>query len=107
MPFRLIISTDGLLVSEFFGIIKHLDHKASEARTMKNGLLTTSTILALMCLVQAKDKLAPTKDAVQGNSIPNVGTIIVYRLWSFSGAGRSSCDMEVGWSDNSGDFLSA
>jgi hypothetical protein len=53
---------------------------------------------------QAKEELAPAKDAVQGTGL---GTIIVYRLWSFSGAGRTSCDMEVGWSDNSGDFLSA
>jgi hypothetical protein len=98
-PFRRIISTDGLLVSEFFGIIKHLDHKGSEARTMKNGLLTISTILALMCLVQAKDKLAPTKDAVQGGGL---ATIIVYRQWSFSGAGRPSWKFSV---DNGPDLI--
>jgi hypothetical protein len=50
---------------------------------MKNGLPTICTILALMCLVQAKDNLAPTKDAVQGIGL---GTIIVYRQWSLGAA---------------------
>jgi hypothetical protein len=50
---------------------------------MKNGLLTISTILALMCLVQANDKLAPIKDAVQSGGL---GTIIVYRQWSLGAA---------------------
>jgi hypothetical protein len=56
-------------------------------------------ILALMCLVQAKDKLAPTKDAVQGSGL---ATIIVYRQWSFSGAGRPSWKFSV---DNGPDLI--
>ena len=52
-----------------------------------------------MCLVQAKDKLAPTKDAVQGGGL---ATIIVYRQWSFSGAGRPSWKFNV---DNGPDLI--
>ena len=73
---------------------------------MKNGLLTISAILALTCVGQAKDKLAPTEDAVQGsgqaNSKTNFGTIIVYRQWSFSGAGRQSWKFNV---DNGPDLI--
>ena len=50
---------------------------------MKNGLLTIGTILALICVGQAKDKLAPTKDAAQSSGL---GTIIVYRQWSLGAA---------------------
>jgi hypothetical protein len=66
---------------------------------MKNGLLTICTILALMCLVQANDKLAPAKDAAQTGGL---GTIIVYRQWSFSGAGRPSWKFSV---DNGPDLI--
>jgi hypothetical protein len=48
------------LFPEIFGIIQDVDHTASEAKTMKNGLLTIGTILALMCVGQAKDKLTQT-----------------------------------------------
>ncbi len=50
---------------------------------MKNGLLTIGTILALICVGQAKDKLTPTKDAAQDTGF---GTIIVYRQWSLGAA---------------------
>ena len=69
---------------------------------MKSGLLTIGTILALMWVGQAKDKLAPTKDAVQGKSKPSFGTIIVYRQWSFSGAGRPSWKFNI---DNGPDLI--
>jgi hypothetical protein len=48
---------------------------------------------------QAKEELAPAKDAVQGTGL---GTIIVYRLWSFSGAGRTSWKTSV---DNGPDLI--
>ena len=69
---------------------------------MKSGLLTIGTALALMCVGQAKDKLAPTKDDVQGNSKPSFGTIIVYRQWSFSGAASPSWKFNV---DNGPDLI--
>ncbi len=50
---------------------------------MKNGLLIIGMILALICVGQAKDKLTPTKDAVQDSGL---GTIIVYRQWSLGAA---------------------
>jgi hypothetical protein len=87
------------MVSEFFGIIKHLDHKPSEARTMKNGLLTIGTILALMCVVQAKDKLAPIEDSVQTSGL---GTIIVYRQWSLGAAAQPNWKFNV---DNGPDLI--
>jgi hypothetical protein len=62
--------------------------------------------MALTCVGQAKAKLAPTEDAVQGsgqaNSKTNFGTIIVYRQWSFSGAGRPSWRFNV---DNGPDLI--
>jgi hypothetical protein len=88
------ILTDRLLVSEFFGIIQDIDHTAAEAKTMKNGLLTIGTILALKCVGQAKD-MAPAQNSEQTQSVPNPGTIIVYRQWSFSGAGRPSWKFNV------------
>jgi hypothetical protein len=94
-PVGRAISTDRLLVSEFFGIIRNIAHTAPKAKTMKNGLLMIGTMLALTCVGQAKDKPAPTKDTVQANSKPNVGTIIVYRQWSFSGAARPSWKFNV------------
>jgi hypothetical protein len=69
---------------------------------MKNGLLTIGTILTLTCIGQAKDKLAPAKDAVQDNSIPNVGTIIVYRQWSFGAAAQPNWKFNV---DNGPDLI--
>ena len=92
-PVGHVIPTDRLL-SESFGFI--------QANTMKSGLLTIGTVLALMCVGQAKDKLAPTKDAVQGNSIPKVGTIIVYRQWSLGAAAQPSWKFSV---DNGPDLI--
>jgi hypothetical protein len=66
---------------------------------MKNGLLIICTILALTCVCQAKDELAPTKNSIQGSGL---GTIIVYRQWSFSGAGRPSWKFSV---DNGPDLV--
>jgi hypothetical protein len=37
--------------------------------TMKKSLLTIGSILPLICVRQAKGKLAPTKDAVQGSGL--------------------------------------
>ena len=59
---------------------------------MKNGLLTIGTILALICVGLAKDKLAPTKDAVQGSGL---GTIIVYRQWSLGAAAQPNWKFNV------------
>jgi hypothetical protein len=47
---------------------------------MNNGPSTMRTVLALMCVGEAKDELAQSKDSVQSNSKPNVGTIIHLRV---------------------------
>jgi hypothetical protein len=47
----------------FFGIIRNIAHTASEGKTMKNGLLTIRTILALTCIGQAKDKPASAQNS--------------------------------------------
>ena len=94
-PVGRAISTDRLLVSEFFGIIRNIDHTESEAKRMKNGLLTIGTILVLTCVGQAKDKSASAQNSEQTKSMPNLGTIIVYRQWSFSGAGRPSWKFNI------------
>ena len=53
---------------------------------MKYVLLTIGTMLALMSLAPAKEKPAPATKSVQNSeqneSMPNLGTIIVYRQWS-------------------------
>ena len=85
-PVGRAISTDRLLVSEFFGIIRNIAHTASEANTMKNGLLTIGAVLAFICVGRAKDKLAPAQNSEQTQSVPNFGTIIVYRQWSLGAA---------------------
>jgi hypothetical protein len=59
---------------------------------MKNGLLTIGMILALTWAGRAKDELTP---AQQTKSDPKLGTIIVYRQWSFSGAGRPTWKFSV------------
>ena len=66
---------------------------------MKNGLLTIGTILALICVGQAKDKLASTKDAVQGSGL---ATIIMYRQWSFGAAAQPNWKFNV---DNGPDLI--
>jgi len=57
---------------------------------MINAFLTIGTMMALMCVGQAKDKLASVTPSSQNNgqTMPNLGTIIVYRQWSFIGWGR-------------------
>jgi hypothetical protein len=97
-----VISTHRLLVSEFFGIIRNIDHTASEAKRMKNGLLTIGTILALTGVGQAKDKSASAQNSEQTRSMPNLGAIIVYRQWSFSGAGRPNWRFKI---DNGPDLI--
>jgi hypothetical protein len=58
--------------------------------TMKYVLLTIGTMLALMSLTPAKEKPAPATKSVQNSeqtqSVPNLGTIIVYRQWSLGAA---------------------
>jgi hypothetical protein len=79
---------DPLLVSEFFGIVRQLGHRASKEMTMKKSLLTIGSILPLICVRQAKRKLAPTKNAAQGSGL---GTIIEYRQWSLGNSPMIIC----------------
>lgn len=73
---------------------------------MQYVLLTIGTMLALISAAQAKDKPAPATESLQKSeqtkSMPNLGTIIVYRQWSFSGAGRPSWKFNV---DNGPDLI--
>ncbi len=69
---------------------------------MKNRLLTIGTILALTCVGQAEDKLATFADSGRTKAKPNSGTIVVYRQWSFSGAGRPSWTFDI---DNGPDLI--
>jgi hypothetical protein len=73
---------------------------------MKYVSLTIGTMLTLMSVAPAKEKPAPATKSVQNSeqikSIPNIGTIIVYRQWSFSGAGRPSWKFNV---DNGPDLI--
>ena len=73
---------------------------------MKYVSLTIGTMLTLMSVAPAKEKPAPATKSVQNSeqikSIPNIGTIIVYRQWSFSGAGRPSWKFSV---DNGPDLI--
>src|SRR5580698_10114407 len=64
---------------------------------MKNAFLTIGTMMALMCVGQAKDKLASVTPSSQNNgqTMPNLGTIIVYRQWSFIGWGRPKWRFKV------------
>jgi hypothetical protein len=101
-PVSRVIPTDRLLISEFFGFIQDNAHTASEAKTMKNGLLTIGTMLALMCVGQAKDKLASAKKSEETQSGPNLGTIIVYRQWSFGAAAQPKWKFNV---DNGPDLI--
>jgi hypothetical protein len=59
-------------------------------------------MLALTCVGQAKDKLATTKDAVQANSKPSIGTIIVCRQWSLGAAAQPNWKFNV---DNGPDLI--
>jgi hypothetical protein len=66
-PVGRVISTDQLLVAEFFGIIQDIAHTASEGNTMQNGLLMIWTMLALTCVGQAKDKPASAQNMNKPN----------------------------------------
>ena len=55
---------------------------------MKKDSLTIGSILPLICVRQAKNKLAPTKHAAQGSGL---GTIIVYRHWSLGNSPDHLC----------------
>ena len=55
-----------------------------------------------MCLVQANDKPPSAQNSEQTKSMPNLVTIVVYRQWSFSGAGRPSWKFDV---DNGPDLI--
>jgi hypothetical protein len=89
------------LILHIFGQSENIGHtemsgalKSSPNRTtdMKNAFLTIATMMALMCVGQAKEKLASATSSSQSNgqtdSKPTLGTIIVYRQWSFIGWGR-------------------
>lgn len=69
-----------------------LKSSAKRITDMKNAFLTIGTIMALTWVGQAKDKLASATPSLQNNgrtnSKPILGTIIVYRQWSFIGWGR-------------------
>jgi hypothetical protein len=69
---------------------------------MKDGLLTIGTVLAFLCVGQAKDKLVAANDAVQANSKTNLGTIIVYRQWSLGAAAQPNWKFNV---DNGPDLI--
>jgi hypothetical protein len=83
-----------------------LESGAKTNTAMKNAFLIILTMIALMCVGQAKDKLASVTPPSQNNgrteSMPNLGTIIVYRQWSFSGSGRPSWKFNV---DNGPDLI--
>jgi hypothetical protein len=66
---------------------------------MKNALLTIATMMALMCVGPGKEKLETATPSSQNNgqtnSKPNLGTIVVYRQWSFIGWGRPNWRFNV------------